>query len=351
MKFVVAILAAGLSCSAFSQTVTIAGRTHGTGLLLRPKDAPRVYFRPSIQAGDLPESYDARDDAVIPPIRNQGQCGSCWDFATTGAFETALVKAGKVEAVTVDLSEQDQLVNNHSAYGCDGGFMDGTFLQEEGEALEKDCPYRANDRVSCRAEKYAKATKWALLGESGRSPTVDEIKAGIYQYGSLFVTVAAGGAFNPRGGRITSCSSRGINHMVQLVGYRPAAEGGVEFLIKNSWGTSWGDNGYAWSKQGCNQLANDPGDAAGFFYVEGDTPQPKPVVVSGVAEEYVATPANPVVMSVVPVNGVTYTWTAAGQDTTGDHVTVQSTASTMVTLKAVDQSGAVTQKVVKLTIH
>ncbi len=328
---------------------------HATGLLKRPKDAPRTYFAPYSAFGDLPDSFDARDEAVIPPVRDQGQCGSCWDFATTGAFETALIKAGKGEAVSLNLSEQDQLVNNHSAYGCDGGFMDGTFLQTEGETTESVCPYRANDGVSCSGAKFAKATKWALLGASGRSPTVDELRAGIVQYGSLFVTVAAGNSFVPNAqGRITSCGSTGINHMVQIVGYRPtsgASGTDYEFLIKNSWGISWGQNGYAWSKQGCNKLAVDPDDAAGFFYVEGATPTPVPTVINGLAEEYVVAKGNPVLVQTAPVTGVKYRWQVGGGPVlTGARITVQTTTSTTATVKITDASNAVTEKTIKITV-
>jgi C1A family cysteine protease len=55
--------------------------------------------------------------------------------------------------------------------------------------------------------------------------------------------------------------------MVTLAGYRPAPNGGYEFLIANSWGEDWGDGGFAWSKQGCNQLASVAGNAALYFYM------------------------------------------------------------------------------------
>lgn len=255
-----------LFASASMASVTVDGVEHGTGYLPRALgDAGDIqYIKPDMK--DVPEAYDARSDGLVTPIKDQGSCGSCWAFARTKAFEAALIKAG---VSTVDLSEQDTLVNDRYGYACSGGFMDGRFEVTYGQTTEALCPYRASGRYSCNGEKFAKATRWAMVGEEGRAPTVDELKAAIYQYGVLAVTVAASGSFNTDSeGRITRCRGRALNHMVTLVGYRPSQDGGTEFLIANSWGTRWGNEGFAWSKQGCNKLASVPGDAALFFYVE-----------------------------------------------------------------------------------
>lgn len=247
--------------------VTINGKTYHTGLLPRPEGlkAPYAAGTPRL---DLPESYDARDFGLVTPTKNQGGCGSCWAFARAKAFEAALLKAGRSTTQVLDLAEQDTLVNDRYSYGCSGGFMDGRFEVQSGVSTEDLCPYRASDGYSCRGAKFGKATTWAMIGQEGRGPTVDELRQGIVDHGVLAVTVAAGGSFDPNAdGRITTCGSRGINHMVTLVAYRPAPSGGYEFLIGNSWGTDWGDGGFAWSKQGCNQLASTE-DGALFFDVQ-----------------------------------------------------------------------------------
>jgi len=266
------LLSAGIAI-AETPKVQISGRSYATGYLPLPKDAVRPYAAPApFDASELPEAYDSREHGYVTPIKDQGNCGSCWSFARTKAFEAALLVAGKV--TLIDLAEQDALVNDQTAYGCDGGFMDGRFETEKGVTTEALCPYKARDNVSCSGAKFAKATRWAMLPGS---PTDNELRAAIYQYKVLFVTVAAGGGFDPGSdGRITTCGSRSVNHMVTLVGYRPAPGGGVEYLIGNSWGTSWGDDGFAWSKKGCNKLASTSGDAAGYFYVESDVPPPPP---------------------------------------------------------------------------
>jgi hypothetical protein len=276
MRLVLALcvlLSAGTGFSDEGHRVSISGKTFSTGYLPFPKGTARPYraLKP-FDAAELPESYDSRDHGLVTPIKDQGNCGSCWSFARTRALETAMLKAGKLSP---DLAEQDTLVNDRSGYKCSGGFMDGAYETEHGVTKESVCPYKANNS-SCRSDPVEQqATRWAMLPGS---PSDDELRAAIVEYGTLFVTVAAGGSFSPDSeGRITRCSSFSVNHMVTLSGYRPAPSGsGYEFLIGNSWGTSWGDGGYAWSKKGCNKLASSSGDAAGYFYVEGGEPPPPP---------------------------------------------------------------------------
>lgn len=268
MKFL-AISLLFLAATAFADngTVTISGKTYHTGLLPRPKNMPAEYRTIKVQA-DLPESYDSREHGLVTPIKNQGSCGSCWSFARTKAFEAASIIAGRAAGNVLDLAEQDALVNDSNSYGCRGGFMDGRFEVSKGITTEELCPYRASGRYSCNGSKFAKAVRWAMIGEEKKAPSVDELRQAIVDYGVIAVTVAAGGSFSPNNeGRITTCGSRGLNHMVTLAGYRPAPNGGYEFLIANSWGEDWGDGGFAWSKQGCNQLASVAGNAALYFYM------------------------------------------------------------------------------------
>lgn len=259
------------------ETITINNQTYSTGYLGPVEDGAlrATYWRPTAeQVAALPESYDLRDHGLTTPVKNQGSCGSCWSFARTAALESAKLKAGYT--LPQDLAEQDALVNDRYSYGCSGGFMDGRFETTQGVTIEELCPYRASGRYACRGEKDVVATTWAMVG-SNRQVTPDDLRAALYHKGALAVTVAACGSFSPNSeGRITRNGCRSVNHMVTLVGYRPAPDGGYEFLIKNSWGTGWGIGGYAWSKQGVNRLASVAGDAALFFEVEPVSPPPPP---------------------------------------------------------------------------
>lgn len=348
------ILLAGLASASVGlavETVVLDGEAHYTGLIRKSaKDkAAATYFQPTV--GDIPDAYDSRDFGLVTDIKNQGSCGSCWSFARTRAFESALIKAGKTTATQLDLAEQDALVNDKSGYGCNGGFMDGDFEVEQGTTTEAVCPYRAN-HTACNSasKKFGKALRWAMVGAANRAPTDDELRAAIYQYGTLAVTVAAGSSFDAdANGNMRGCGGRGINHMVTLSGYKKATDGSWLYLVGNSWGKSWGMGGYAWSKKGCNQLASEAGDAALFYYVEDTEPTPPgptPTAL-GLPMEVVLAKGNEVRLTVRPKDGYTYTWTPGGA---GTYVWVKPSGSTTVTLKAKAKDGSVTEQAVRLTV-
>ena len=221
-----------------------------------------VYQKPAVKESEIPETFDWRDsEGVLPPVRDQGQCGSCWAFAIIGALESAeMVQAGKQVS---DYSEQHMVSCDKYSYGCNGGFMSSAdFLIRSGVTDETSFPYKARDlRCKSGLEIKAKATKYALIGEPGKKPAQKDIKAALIKNGPLFVTVMAGGSgWNGATENVTTCRTRGnTNHMVQIVGYDRTG-----YWIKNSWGKLWGKEGYAHIKYGCDKIA----DEAGFIVVE-----------------------------------------------------------------------------------
>jgi C1A family cysteine protease len=257
-----AFLALGATARA-ADLVEINGELHGTGLLQRPEGLKLQgveYARMDYDAADLPAAYDARESGCVTPTKNQGQCGSCWSFSRTKALEAAwcLAKGDK----TIDLAEQDTLVNDTSAAGCQGGYMDGSYETSHGVTTEAACPYKGSDRYRCAGAVKAKAAHWMFIGAAGRSPTLTEIKAAVMQYKVVSVTVSASSAFSPRNGHIKTCQNGQLNHMIVVTGWD-----GDELLIQNSWGTNWGAGGFAYTKQGCNSVATGP-ESAMVFAVE-----------------------------------------------------------------------------------
>ena len=168
----------------------------------------------------------------VSQIKNQGQCGSCWAFSATGVVESyALVKLGK----SVNLSEQ-QLVDctrNMGNYGCNGGWPYNAlkYIQTKGIATEEEYPYTARDGT-CKKD----GGDFKINGYSQAKSCGDMINS--LNTEPLSVTVDASRWSSYRAGVFTNCGTS-INHAVLLVGATQDY-----YKVKNSWGTSWGENGY-----------------------------------------------------------------------------------------------------------
>lgn len=312
------------------------GQRFHTGLIYEPNRSTTgtTYYSPSPDViAALPDEYDSRADGYVPPIRNQGNCGSCWAFSMTKAFEGALMLAN--DTTYKDLSEQDWVSNDRSAHGCGGGYMDADFAVDTGLLEDAACPYQARSSVRCSAGTKTKAVRWGFVGARNRTPTADELKAAIYQYKVLSVTVAAGSGFgNPNSdGVVTGCSARSINHMVTLVGWKHI-NGVPYFLVANSWGTGWGKEGFAYSKQGCNVLASTNESALYIVAEEGPAPLP-PIVQLPVAIDLQL--GTEVVIGVRPEAGVTYLWSTGETSST---IYVKPLTDTDYTLKATNAAGS-----------
>ncbi len=244
------------------KTVTDAqGVVHGTGLLKGGlKGLTKTYE--SLPADKLPDSFDLRAMGMVSPIKNQGQCGSCWAHGTTESLEDAILFAG---LPGLQLSVQQATFCNDNEYGCGGGFMTSAdYLVNPGLALDSAAPYDPGRGGCPNAPVAAKAKSWSFVGAEGRAPTTDEIKTALVAHGSVFVTVSAGGYDWNGQAEMTECGNSGTNHIVEIVGWRPNAGG--EWIMRNSWGTDWGDKGFAYMPYGCDGIAGDSDSAAFTVY-------------------------------------------------------------------------------------
>jgi C1A family cysteine protease len=206
---------------------------------------------------NAPVAIDWRDKGVVTSVKDQGQCGSCWTFSATGAIESAwAISSGEL----VDLAEQ-QLVDcatgiKYGSHGCNGGQMEGAFkyVIENGQCSLESYPYAATNGncqkctpvVSVFSCYDIKANdQVSLKAAVGLQPVAIAIEADTRYFQSY-----SGGILTS-----TSCGTN-LDHGVLITGY--GEENGQKYwLVKNSWGTTWGENGYV--KIARSESTNDVG--------------------------------------------------------------------------------------------
>ena len=226
------------------------------------KTARFVSMRPLVGVA-LPASFDWRGPQAngLPPIRNQGHCGSCWAFATIGALECNIrIK----DNVTANLAEQWLISCNRSGWSCGGGWVAYDYLQVGGRTdsfggngapYDSEFPYAASD-LPCNGPypHHYWIQDWAYIGSSRSIPSVGEMKQAILTYGPIWVAVSVDDAFHVYDSGIFTGNSSGINHAVVLVGWNDNGGTNGYWILRNSWGSSWGESGYMRIKYGCNMV-------------------------------------------------------------------------------------------------
>jgi len=216
----------------------------------------------------LPSSFDWRNyggHSYIGPIQDQGFCGSCYAFAACAAAEgTYNFAMGLYDGNCADFSESFIIwclgrlpqYNSHfyGCYGADWDYMELEALTVEGVCSEDDFPYQESDPGSC--DHWGDPT--TVFSAWHRIPCndIDAIKTAIMTYGVVDAAVYVQGAFSGYGGGIyedaytscpgTPCYYAYTNHAIALVGWddNPPEGGGGVWILRNSWGSTWGESGY-----------------------------------------------------------------------------------------------------------
>ncbi|CAK1590712.1 unnamed protein product [Parnassius mnemosyne] len=201
---------------------------------------------------ELPINYDMRQDGIISSIKNQGDCGSCWAFATTAAIEAAISRSNGGR--NIDLSEQSLVdcswskgYKFDSNQGCNGGFLYEAFkyVTLYGIPTQREYgPYLEQDDYC----KMKNMTNVYNIKGFAKVPSLSEtaLKAALYKFGPVTVVInselsmlyySSGIYYEPK------CNKYPTNHAVTVVGYG-VRDGANYWIVKNSWGEDWGEDGY-----------------------------------------------------------------------------------------------------------
>jgi cathepsin L len=186
----------------------------------------------------LAESVDWTSKGAVTPVKDQGQCGSCWAFSTTGGLEGAWqIATGSLTSMSeqffVDCSKQNS--------GCNGGLMDYAFQFAEGTAVatEDSYAYTARDGT-CKSSFTTAIPAGGVTGYKDVSNSASGLQSALNS-GPVSVAIQADQSVFQQytGGVITSGCGSNLDHGVTATGYD-----GNTINVKNSWGSSWGVNGY-----------------------------------------------------------------------------------------------------------
>ena len=254
----------------------------------------------------LPAAFDGCPSAGCTPVRDQGQCGSCWAFGTVGSLEQAILK---LDGASMDLAEQYLVSCNTDGWGCSGGWWAHDYHEWKysppetmaGAVYESQFPYTATD-APCGGpyDHHQPIADWVYIGNDSSVPSTDAIKQAILDHGPVSAAVCVntafqaytGGVFNP----FWPCFS--INHAIVLTGWDDSKGA---WRLRNSWGPDWGEDGYMWIAYGKNYV----GYSANYVVYNGSTPPAPPAAPSGLTAQAVSS------------SQINLAWTDNSSDETG----------------------------------
>ena len=194
-----------------------------------------------LQDVKVADSLDWRAKGMVSPIKNQGQCGSCWAFSTTGFMESQLLMKGQ----TANTFSEQQLVDCDTTYGdngCNGGLQQNAFNYITDHGIMGDAGYRYEGYRGYCAYKKAEAKTSVKNIKCHENAAVADIKQYLNETGPMAIALDATD-FQYYDSGILECYNSNLDHAVLLVGY--GTENGEDFwIVKNSWGQNWGEEGF-----------------------------------------------------------------------------------------------------------
>jgi len=226
---------------------------------------------PRLDTTATPTTWDWRTKGVVNPIKNQGQCGSCWAFSTIGVIESKwAIKGNKLtsfsEQEIVDCSvgcSEEPPYGKVCNQGCNGGWQWNAFYDIvgwKGVELETAYPYTAQTGTCQRTQHgppEAQISNYTCLSTpQGAVANEDQMAAYLVANGPIAIAMDAGllesyssGIINPTAGQ---CSQVQLDHAIIIVGFGVDATAGAFWIVRNSWGETWGEQGYFRIVRGVN---------------------------------------------------------------------------------------------------
>jgi len=206
----------------------------------------------------LPSSFDWNSKGIVTPVKNQEQCGSCWAFSATETVESVWAKAGNALPV---LAPQQIVDCDTTDDGCDGGWPYDAYqylISAGGQDTESSYPYTAEDGTceSAQNTPVAKITSWQYITQNENEDTMQQY---VYTNSPISICVDAEVWQTYTGGVITGNCGQSIDHCVQITGWSVQTDSNGKqwpvWNIRNSWGASWGEQGYIWVARGGDHCA------------------------------------------------------------------------------------------------
>jgi cathepsin F len=213
---------------------------------VRPESKSDVGVLPT---GDVavPQTLDWRTQNMVTPVKDQGQCGSCWAFSTVENIESMYCMKNKIDCTTfAPLSPQEIVDCDTTDQGCDGGDPPTAYafvMQEGGLEDDSDYPYTAADGTCAFQSSLVKVTitNWQYATTNSDEPTMQN---NLVSWGPLSICVDAEPWQDYTSGiMMASDCSNSLDHCVQLVGY-DMTNSTPFWIVRNSWGLDWGEDGY-----------------------------------------------------------------------------------------------------------